>query len=503
MTDSAERICHVCYMPPEDEGAPMVVCCAPCDGEGGGHHMCAECATNYLESSIASVTQAMLRQWKEGPRTLPCPHSAPASSSSGPAGGCFLAPKALFALRDPSVSALMSDLSASLSSTLAQQEVMTRMITKGGGDDGSDEPSASAAEEEKHRLIAHIKGRIDDVCTACISCPHCGAPFMDFSGCLALTCGSCSKEFCGVCLSIRHVESNATIASTAAAAAQLVPVRDAHAQVLVCLKKYDPAFLAAYGMRHGDYFISNAGGHNWERWKDRIKAAKVLAYLFTIKKDVLWRVYDQVEQHITANSLLNGGEVEQLKQKVFSHEANAQHLIRIPVLFSLLYASKMDCSFGSALAEAERLMTQPVKIALGRDCVARMREVYPSWKPVRVRVPGEDFEAINYPPEALSLITATIDEWGVRAGLWSGVSTAAAPSQRAYGRGGGGDQPVRGQGPAPAVAAAAPAEPVRAVAAPNNNPQPQANNNEGPAVAWGRGRGRGGAGRGIRGRGGN
>lgn len=29
--------------------------------------------------------------------------------------------------------------------------------------------------------------------------PHCRAPFLDFSGCLALTCAGCSKDFCGVC----------------------------------------------------------------------------------------------------------------------------------------------------------------------------------------------------------------------------------------------------------------------------------------------------------------
>lgn len=382
-------LCSVCFMEPEG-GSSMTTC-------GGGHYLCVDCTAGYLSSSISSVSQAMLRQWKES-KTLPCPLSTEENKCCVTAGG-------VFDLKDPNAASLMCDLSASLSSALAQQDAVNRMIQA----ERSDSATSSKASESK-RLVEHIKGRIDDICTSAICCPHCAAPFMDFSGCMALTCGACNKEFCGVCLAVKHAEN----------------VKDAHAQVLVCLKKYSPDFLAQYGMRHGDYFISNAGGVNWELWKDRIKASRMLEYLFTIKKDVLWRVYEDVEKHLVANSLMNESEIGQLKNKVFSHEANAQHLVRIPVLFWLLYASKLDCSFRKAMDLGDDLMDQQAKIEVGKLCVAKMREVYPSWQAVRVRVPGESFEAINYPPEALSLITNVIDEWGVRRGFWGGVNVAVA-----------------------------------------------------------------------------
>lgn len=447
---SDDQVCSVCYMEPE-EGASMASCA------GGEHSMCPDCAGSFLSSALTSVTQQMLRQWKES-KTLPCPHA----TSDAP---CCLAASSFFQLRDPGVAQTMADLSASLTSTIAQQDVMTRMIKTDGG---SEEGGAKEGGSEQERLVEHIKGRIDDTCTSCISCPHCQAPFMDFSGCMALTCSACNKEFCGVCLSAKHVDKGA-------------PVTDAHAQVLVCLRKYDAAFLSEYGMRQGDYFISNAGGANWERWKDRIKASKLLAYLFTIKKDVLWRVYDAVEKHLVANQLLNADEVSQLRNKVFSHEANAQHLVRIPVLFALLYASKQDCSFAYALDAANDMMDQPSKMELGRRCVERMREVYPSWQAVRVRVPGETFEAINYPPEALSLITAVIDEWGVRKGFWTGVSTSAAH---------------KASSPSPST------PPKVAAAQAQPNPAPAANNNNEARGGRGNGGGRGGRGYGgERGRG--
>ena len=354
-------LCSICFMEPE-EGSAVTRC------SHQHHTLCCDCAHSFLLSSLTSVTQPMLRQWKES-KTLPCPLSTAAAggdtTSAESAPPCVLTSRDLFALKDAEVSSVMCDLSASLSSTIAQQEVMDRMITasdNGPAPDGTSSASSSSSSSETTRLVAHITGVIDDLCTGCIACPHCSAPFVDFSGCMALTCGACNKEFCGVCLVKKHRGG----------------VADAHAQVLQCLEKYDDAFLASYGMSKGNYFISNSEGTNWERWKDRIKASRLLEYLFTIKKDVLWRVYDAVEAHIVKNALMNEGEIGQLNAKVFSHEANAQHLVRLPVLFWLLYASKKDCSFQQAMAAGEPLMTQTAKIELGRLCVQRMREVYPS-----------------------------------------------------------------------------------------------------------------------------
>lgn len=47
--------------------------------------------------------------------------------------------------------------------------------------------------------LAQVLNEIRKILANTISCPHCRAPFLDFSGCLALTCAGCSKDFCGVC----------------------------------------------------------------------------------------------------------------------------------------------------------------------------------------------------------------------------------------------------------------------------------------------------------------
>lgn len=52
--------------------------------------------------------------------------------------------------------------------------------------------SSSATEA---RLRGHIIERI-----LTLKCPRCAAAFVDFHGCLALSCRNCSCGFCGVCL---------------------------------------------------------------------------------------------------------------------------------------------------------------------------------------------------------------------------------------------------------------------------------------------------------------
>lgn len=482
--ESQPELCSVCFMEPDgdDEGCAVPPRMASC---AASHYICQDCAESFLRSSLASVSQGLVRQWKDS-KTLPCPLSSKESC-------CCLTTRDFFEIGSVEVSQAICDLSQCLSSTVAQDEVTTRMIQKeSGGDDGEGAEGGGVARGKgsntlsanSSRLVQHIKDRIDELCTASIACPHCSAPFLDFSGCMALTCGSCGREFCGVCLSINHYDTTSI--------PRRVPVKDAHAQVLLCLQRYDPKMLATYGMTQGSYFISNSEGINWERWKDRIKATRLLEYLFTIKKDVLWRVYDEIERHIVANKLMNDEEIAQLKTKVFSHEASAQHLVRIPVLFWLLYASKIDCSFREAMEDADKFMGQADKIEVGRLCVAKMREVYPSWQAVRVRVPGESFEAINYPPEALSLITSVIDEWGTRKGIWSGVGTLQKTATIGRAVDNNNNQNVA------TVAAPAPAAAAAAVPAPrgrggNNN----ANRGRAGGVEGGRGGYRGG------GRGGN
>ena len=53
----------------------------------------------------------------------------------------------------------------------------------------------------RRRRKAHV---VDKILT--LSCPRCGQAFVDFSGCLALTCGraGCGCGFCGLCQKVQH-----------------------------------------------------------------------------------------------------------------------------------------------------------------------------------------------------------------------------------------------------------------------------------------------------------
>ncbi len=49
----------------------------------------------------------------------------------------------------------------------------------------------------KHRAKQLAKQAQDDIMN--LKCPHCRAPYAEFSGCMAIQCGTCKKHFCGYC----------------------------------------------------------------------------------------------------------------------------------------------------------------------------------------------------------------------------------------------------------------------------------------------------------------
>lgn len=290
------------------------------------------------------------------------------------------------------------------------------------------------------KVVEHVIGKVDELLSTSIACPHCGAAFYDFNGCMSLTCGLCNKEFCGVCLAVHRTTS------------------DGHAAVLECLGNLPEAELGKYGMRRGDYFMSNAGGDSWEKWKERIKVGAVLRYMGTLTKDVVWSVVADVLQHLRGSKLLSEAALDELQRKVFSHDVNAVHLIRIPNIFWLLYSSKHDVRFERAVEL--RALEQDERIQIGQLVVAAVRKRYPGWVAMKERVPGEDFPAINYPPEAMSIIAKVIEQWGADRKIWEMSAyageapvAAAAHNNNGGGRGGRGGYGGRG-GAAPAAAAA-------------------------------------------------
>lgn len=102
-----------------------------------------------------------------------------------------------------------------------------------------------------------------DILTICICCPHCNTAFMDFSGCLELTCVNedCKKHFCGVCL---HKHENADT--------------DAHRAVDLCMSQLSPEMISKIGAI-GRYFIHEA------KWPEIIEIKKLKAIVIYLRKN--------------------------------------------------------------------------------------------------------------------------------------------------------------------------------------------------------------------------
>lgn len=243
--------------------------------------------------------------------------------------------------------------------------------------------------EANTNLAARMMGDVRDVLTNAISCPHCHAPFLDFSGCLALTCGGCSREFCGVCCKVHP------------------RVPDGHQAVQQCVGKLPPAEQKKYDF-HSVYFISAAG---WKRWSERLKVAAVLGYFQTLRRDLVWDAFSHIDLALKQEDLLGEDSRLELATKVYSHDVGAVHLVRIPITFWLLYSAKKNVTFEEAVSAVS--LTQQAKLSLGKAILNKVQKLYPSWVKVKSPVPGETFEALNYPPEFMPLIAKEIEAWGV------------------------------------------------------------------------------------------
>ena len=122
------------------------------------------------------------------------------------------------------------------------------------------------SEDAKKILTKRILSEIDLLMTTAISCAHCKTPFFDFNGCLALTCESCSREFCGICMK-HHA------------------IKDGHQQVAECMQKLTPEHAKEYGF-HGSYFISAEG---WKQWKEKLKTNALYDYARTGKHSTSYK----------------------------------------------------------------------------------------------------------------------------------------------------------------------------------------------------------------------
>ena len=249
--------------------------------------------------------------------------------------------------------------------------------------------------DAKQVLVKRMLAEIDVVMTTALSCPHCKAPFVDFSGCLCLTCASCGKEFCGVCCR-KHAE-----------------MTDGHQMVASCTRQLTAEQASTFGF-HGTYFIGSEG---WPKWREKLKTEGLYEYLRTLRVEFVWEFFHLIEQKLKADKLLSEEDAKRLKGMIFSHkEAANLHLVRLPNTFWLVYSAKNNVRFIDAVKNVA--LSSEHLIRMGKDVVDRIRIKHPNWEPVRKNVPGETFQSINYPPEFLPLIATVVEQWGKKEGFW-------------------------------------------------------------------------------------
>lgn len=250
------------------------------------------------------------------------------------------------------------------------------------------------AEKQKKDLENKIIADITKISNTCIACPYCKLVFYDFTGCLSLTCASCKKVFCGVCLKI-HGSS-----------------LDAHADVKSHMDTFTPEIIKEYKF-NGSYFISMPG---WELWKEKLKIDAIMEYLKTIRKEYVRNLIEDVLKHLQKSMLLSPEACKIIYGNVFSYQLNNVHLIRISTTFWLIYSSKNNMRFEDVVKNVKLPFKAITEIEL--EVIKRIKLKWSSYVQIKNLVPGENFEATNYPVKSLPVIIDVIEEWGARNNFW-------------------------------------------------------------------------------------
>jgi hypothetical protein len=187
---------------------------------------------------------------------------------------------------------------------------------------------------------------------------------------------------------------------------------DSHESVKLHKKNFDNEYKHKYGFDY-TYFITSDG---WEKWKSKLKKDAIMEYLSTIRKEIVWSSMKEIKKIIFEQKLLEYNDFEELEREIYSHYNYGCHLIRIPVTFWILYSTKYNIKIEEAIMKAN--LTSEMKMNIGKHILKKVRAKYPEWKPIKSKVPGESFDAINYPIELYPLVTSAIDEWCVANRIW-------------------------------------------------------------------------------------
>jgi hypothetical protein len=176
--------------------------------------------------------------------------------------------------------------------------------------------------------IDTIIHEIKNILVTAISCPKCKIPFIDFSGCLALTCSNCSTLFCAVCLKTHASINN----------------RQLHNNVRLCLNRLSESKKREYQV-HSEYFISENG---WKLLKQKIQSYAITNYLRTIKLNILLPILDSILQIIKDEQLLDNYNIRMIEYQLFDiHIYNNKYIL----LYAQLYSSKYNIVIEDILKE--------------------------------------------------------------------------------------------------------------------------------------------------------
>lgn len=369
-------VCAVCTMPfLEEDGSPSldehgaviqhVVCTK-------GHAVCHPCLASFLDSQAQAPDKTMLEHWKASKMI----HCAMLHSCQG-----HIERKDILGL-----SADVSGKCLDLCCRLAERETFEETAKNKSSDASAPVPT---------QVAEHLLSKVKDLMT--MSCPHCGTSFNDFDGCMLLHCANpaCQKPFCGLCCKTHRGNFS-----------------DPHEMVSQCASALPVEVRQQY--RIDGFFMHS---DSWPAWKERLQVERIIGYLQTLRYDIVWDSFARIQDDLLKGKLMSREGVERMRAAVFSHSLGSLFLVRIPNVFWLIYSSRRDITFEEACQR--RPLSPDERKEVGLRIVQAIRVKYPSWRDIKCRVPGEHFDAINYPPELLPLIATEIDKWGTAHGVWT------------------------------------------------------------------------------------
>lgn len=375
--------CSLCFFDSSDNDENNQLFFIKCSGDSPSHFFCHECIKRFFNEQIIQNKDKKVIECYKNNKKIICP-------LIGHCNNCILEDE-IFVLNNRDIIK-----SFYKSHNILDLEILEKQYSDREKKFIESVVNDTIQEQNNKQIVKTLLCKIQEILSDSIACPYCKKTFVDFSGCMALMCGTCDKEFCGVCMKIHSDQQN----------------NDAHQSVLTCVNSLPNNIKEKYGLN--GYFMN---GNYWESWKERIQINEINNYLKTLHKEVVLKNYNLLLSEIKKLQLLTLQGIDMLSEMVFSHDMDSVHLIRIPNVYWLIYSTKHNVKFEDAVNFA--IFNIDDRMTVGLKVISEIRKLYPNWKDVKKKVPGENFMAINYPPEFMGIIAKVIDEWGINNKIWS------------------------------------------------------------------------------------